>query len=68
MVEAAGFDGIFKNDGSYARAKVVPGTAARTQHDPLTSQLILAAATEHVEVGLAALQLPLANPSTLHNA
>jgi alkanesulfonate monooxygenase SsuD/methylene tetrahydromethanopterin reductase-like flavin-dependent oxidoreductase (luciferase family) len=58
MVEAAGLDGIWNGDGSYFRG-------AYTEVDPMAWMLLAAAATEHVEVGLAVYQVPLREPVDL---
>jgi alkanesulfonate monooxygenase SsuD/methylene tetrahydromethanopterin reductase-like flavin-dependent oxidoreductase (luciferase family) len=58
MVEAAGLDGVWKGDGSYFRGQY-------TEVDPLMWVLLVAAATETIEVGLAAYQVALREPVDL---
>lgn len=56
-IEAAGFDGIWIGDAI--------GRQRLTRPDPFLWLLPAAAATEHIEVGTAILQLPLRNPVEL---
>lgn len=58
MIEDAGLDGIWHGDASFYRGQY-------TEVDPLQWSLLCAAATEHVEVGLTVLQVPLREPVDL---
>lgn len=58
LIESVGFDGIWNGDASYARGMY-------TEVDPLQWMLLAAAATEHIELGLAVYQIPLRHPVDL---
>jgi alkanesulfonate monooxygenase SsuD/methylene tetrahydromethanopterin reductase-like flavin-dependent oxidoreductase (luciferase family) len=58
MVEAAGLDGIWNGDGSFFRGSY-------TEVDPLMWMAAAAAGTEHIEIGLTVLQVPLREPVDL---
>lgn len=58
MIEDAGLEGIWFGDASYFRGSY-------TEVDPLQWCLLAAAATEHIEVGLAVLQVALREPVDL---
>src|SRR4051794_1252276 len=57
MVEAAGFNGIFNSTGFAGNE--------RTVSDATTWTLIAGAATEHIEVGIACIKLPIFEPIDL---
>jgi alkanesulfonate monooxygenase SsuD/methylene tetrahydromethanopterin reductase-like flavin-dependent oxidoreductase (luciferase family) len=57
LIERVGFDGIWIGDSI--------GRGPRPRPDPLMYLAVAAAATEHVEVGTAILQVPLRNPVEL---
>src|SRR5690348_12869426 len=54
MIEAAGFNGVFNSTGFSGNG--------RSFSDATTWTLIAAAATEHIEVGIACIKLPLFEP------
>jgi alkanesulfonate monooxygenase SsuD/methylene tetrahydromethanopterin reductase-like flavin-dependent oxidoreductase (luciferase family) len=58
MIEDSGLDGIWTGDASYFRGQY-------TEVDPFQWSVVAAAATEHIEVGLTVLQVPLREPVDL---
>jgi alkanesulfonate monooxygenase SsuD/methylene tetrahydromethanopterin reductase-like flavin-dependent oxidoreductase (luciferase family) len=58
MIEDAGLDGIWTGDASYFRGQY-------TEVDPLQWSVVAAAGTNHIEVGLTVLQVPLREPVDL---
>lgn len=58
MIEDVGLDGIWSGDASYFRGHY-------TEVDPIQWSLAAAAGTEHIEIGLTVLQVPLREPVDL---